>query len=119
LNKDLVSIEDEEKRNNLKELLKGTIENCIPYSTPRVVNRGLKSHLYDSMLSSRESERYRMDPEILKKCVTVFNEEVIRLLAEVHSRTHEENENEIMASFDVRPSSAVSLDQKENANSKG
>jgi tetratricopeptide (TPR) repeat protein len=117
LNEDLASIEDEEKRNNLKELLRGTIGNCTIYSKPRVVNRGLKSHLYDNMLLNGESEHYRMDPKILKKCVTVFNEEVIRLLHEVHSRTHE---NAMMASFDVRPSSAVNLDQKQiNANSKG
>jgi len=117
LNEDLASIEDEEKRNNLKNLLRVTIENCTAYSTPWVVNRGLKSHLYDNMLLNGESERYPMNSEILKKCVTVFNEEVIRLLHEVHSRTHE---NAMMASFDVRPSSAVSLDQKQiNANSKG
>jgi tetratricopeptide (TPR) repeat protein len=117
LNENLASIEDQEQRNNVKELLKGTIENCIPYLKPRSVSGGLKSHLYDNMLLSRESERYRMNPEILKKCVTVFNEEVIRLLHEVHSRTHE---NAKMASFDVRPSSTVSLNQKEkNANLKG
>jgi tetratricopeptide (TPR) repeat protein len=117
LNEDLVSIEDEEKRNNLQELLKLAIENCIAYSTPQVVNGRLKSHLYDNMLLDGKSELYPMNPEILKKCVTVFSEEVIRLLREVHSRTHE---NAMMASFDVRPSSAVSLYQTEkNANLEG
>jgi len=117
LNEDLVSIEDEEKRNNLQELLKLAIENCIAYLKPQVVNGRLKSHLYDNMLLDGKSELYPMNPEILKKCVTVFSEEVIRLLREVHSRTHE---NAMMASFDVRPSSAVSLYQTEkNANLEG
>ena len=133
LNKDLASIEDEEKRNNLKNLLKDVIGNCSAFTMPQVVNGGSKSYLYDNMLLNGESERYPMNRKILEKCVTVFNEEVIRLLQEVHSLTHEENakiaheenariahENAMMASFDMRPSSAVSLDPKEiNTNQNG